>query len=128
LDLLEHLAVREAASPWLVVLTLRDDASRLTTRWSALAGKPGISRLELAPMEAPRIAGVLAAMLPFEKPPARLAERLHALKLAQPYHAGQILESLFEAGHLSHRGDHWSLADQALQDLPLPDSLADRVL
>ncbi|HEV8202222.1 MAG TPA: sigma 54-interacting transcriptional regulator [Candidatus Polarisedimenticolia bacterium] len=128
LDLLEHLAVRETASPWLIVLTLRDDASRLAARWSALAGRPGVSRIDLAPMEVARIERVLEAMLPFEKPPARLAERLHALKLNQPFHGEEILKSLFEAGFLTHRGDAWSLSERAYQDLPLPESIADRVL
>ncbi|HYV19362.1 MAG TPA: sigma 54-interacting transcriptional regulator [Verrucomicrobiae bacterium] len=128
LDLLEHLAVRETASPWLIVLTLRDDASGLAARWSALAGRPGVGRIDLGPMDAGRIERVLAAMLPFEKPPARLAERLHALKLNQPFHAEEILKSLFEAGFLAHRGDAWALAERGLADLPLPESIADRVL
>jgi Nif-specific regulatory protein len=128
LDVLEHLAARTAPSPWLVVLTLREGPSATEARWNALVRKPGVQRIPLPPFDAARLEQVLGSMLPFERPPRPLAARLYDLKLTQPYHAEEILKSLFAAGRLEHRGAAWSLADKALHDLPLPEALADRAL
>ena len=127
-DLIEHLVARAERSPWLLVASLRDGASPAEARWQALARRARVAAIPLPPMDRPGLVRILTAMLPFGSPPDRLAERLHALGLSQPWHVEEVLKSLFQERLLEHRGGSWSLTPAALRDLPVPESIDDLAL
>ena len=141
IDLLDHIVARAEKSPWLVVATLRDGAASprdaggdrrgdatAGERWQALRRRTRVVSIPLPPLAKDGLVRILSAMLPFESPPERLAERLHALDLSQPWHVVEVLKSLFEARLLEHRGGAWKPAAAALRDLPVPETIADLAL
>ena len=136
IDLVEHLVTRAERSPWLIVATLREgdsaagrgETSPVSGRWEAIRRRAGVASIPLPPLAKEGLVRILSAMLPFESPPERLAERLHALNLSQPWHVEEVLKSLFQEGLLDHHGSSWAPPAAALLDLPVPETIADLAL
>jgi Nif-specific regulatory protein len=111
LSLVEHLVARQAASPWLIIATVRDDEAR--GAWRRLLGRPGVHHLELPPLDAAGTLRLVQAMLSFATPPQALAAWLAARSGGRPLHVIESLKQMFALGRLQHLGDHWAVTDAA---------------
>jgi len=129
--LIEHLLLRDTASPWLIVATLRHEGQQATGDDAALRrllARAGIVRAPLGTLEVGDTTEMLASTLPFATPPDELARRLRDRTGGNPLHVEEVLKALFSGGHFERHGGAWALAPTAGDELPLPPTLAALVL
>ena len=135
LDLLEHLLMRERATPWLVVGTMREASGdsatggaptdqQAATRLAWLAARPRAAHEALAPLADADASTMLTSTLQFASRPDRLAGALVARTGGNPLYMEEVLKALFAGGHLERCDGAWRLAPDAERDLPLPPSLS----
>ena len=129
--LLEHLLLRDTASRWLVVATLRQEGQPAPGDDAALRrllARPRLVSAPLGMLDLGDTTELLASTLPFAAPPDDLARRLLDRTGGNPLHVEEVLKALFSGGHLERQAGAWSLAPTAGDDLPLPPTLAALVL
>jgi len=129
--LLEHLLLRDTASRWLVVATLRQEGTTAPgddAELRRLLARPRLVSAPLGTLDLGDTTDLLSSTLPFAAPPGDLARRLLDRTGGNPLHVEEVLKALFSGGHFERHGGAWALAPTAGDELPLPPTLATLVL
>ncbi|HEU4402459.1 MAG TPA: sigma 54-interacting transcriptional regulator, partial [Candidatus Polarisedimenticolia bacterium] len=127
IDLLEHLVLRPARTPWLLIGSLRDEEARgapaglLLKRLGASAR---LRRIDLEPLDAEQATELLASMVPFGERPERLASLLVERTDGNPLYLEELMKALAEEGTLRRSGGAWIAESRTLDAIHLPPSLA----
>ncbi len=129
-DLLEHLVLRKARSPWLVIASLRDDealAAPVGVLLKRYADFARVRLIGLKPLDLDQVTEFIASMLPFSESPSGLARLLVERTEGNPLYLEELMKSLAEEGALRRRGGVWLAEEGSLRAMRLPPSLASAV-
>jgi hypothetical protein len=104
-------------APVLVIAAVRagDEPREL----QALATRPGVHNLALAPLPAAAAQSIVADVLALAEPPAELLRGLGSADAGNPFFLTELLHLAHDEGLLVREGHaHWRLADDAADRLP----------
>ena len=104
-------------APVLVVAAVR--AGDVPRELQALAARPGVHNLALAPLPVAAARSIVADVLALAEPPAELLDGLGPADAGNPFFVTELLHLAHDEGLLVREGHaHWRLADGAVARLP----------
>lgn len=88
---------------------------------------PGVSRIDLARLDATRVRAIVGDMLAMNAPPPTFIEAVSAWSEGNPFFVAEYLRMAAAEGFLQRRGGRWELAARAGAALPEPRSVQELV-